>query len=1001
MCVEDTVAKVAKSGTKATTQAIVYDSYEVLEGHDTLRAYIDLDIKRWSDRNPIARLEGVVLVEHIKTALETIVPILEERYGRILVGNSSGTKSKTEYCVSFRIWFPCIVGSRYAIQLLCSSIYSEIQHVFQSAVGDFRDRIDWSSFFDNSVYKNMGKLRLPGCTKQGETYRPLLLDPQLSSSGWSYTDALVTWWNPGEVQTLPTPEHVTPIQQTHTARLHDNEMEIQIDINAKLTDTQFQLVTELASLFSTQWDKNAQRFQLIAALWSMEPSVRMKSFIHAQAAAKNPNNRPAAIDTQISRIQYAGVSAKTILKHAWDSYKTETQSIKTKYREEWNQLFGTPSDTQTVVEKETVLINEIVSQEKKDIWTLEVYSERYVREYPFRKWDTIVIQSHMGTGKTVQLFDAIKTFRRVLILSARRSYSSFINSELFTMELGFTNYMDVKGHLSGHNRLILQVESLHRIAWEYEPYDLVIMDESESLLFQMNSAGTHKEHHKENYELLERIVREGTKVIGMDAFITDRSLFFFDSMRVRSKCIFIQNVFQPYDRIAQELCILKGKQILPDFPSLVKQCFEFAKEGKRIVFVCTSKMKGDDLYQKLLKEGYKVLFHSSDDSKEEKDILLNIREEWAKYQIVIYTTTITVGVSYSNVPKSAEFDELFLYATASCALPRDIAQALLRARVITSNRLWFCIEERCVKPSSVGLKAIEEDIARRKDLFAHSQAKWLSTPEWVTQLIAHNENEIAVSRSHFPLVLKRYLRMSGYTIVMPKSAENMLELEMETEVKPTFDEIATLDDIEADAIEEKIMQGEASKQDKIALTKYRMMKRFVEGSEAVARETWNTLFVPEEGKTRTREALFWNIANEKQRNVQTALAAEASNTYIEHAKKSILKQSGIQDLCKMLGIPNTCCEKTWTQEEFTKLAPAILKEEERLRKSMGLRARQGKKKESDFHQATELVKQAFESWSGSVVDKVIVKNKRENNVMKRLYTVTVTPAVQKVWNCLK
>ena len=32
------------------------------------------------------------------------------------------------------------------------------------------------------------------------------------------------------------------------------------------------------------------------------------------------------------------------------------------------------------------------------------------------------------------------------------------------------------------------------------------------------------------------------------------------------------------------------------------------------------------------------------------------------------------------VPPEAEFDELFLYANASCALPHDIAQALLRAR---------------------------------------------------------------------------------------------------------------------------------------------------------------------------------------------------------------------------------------------------------------------------------------------------------------------------------
>lgn len=447
------------------------------------------------------------------------------------------------------------------------------------------------------------------------------------------------------------------------------------------------------------------------------------------------------------------------------------------------------------------------------------------------------------------------------------------------------------------------------------------------------------------------------------------------------------------------MCILKGKQLLPDFVGLVDRCEDFLKAGKRVVFVCASKTKGESIHYKFQKEGYKVLFHSSDDSKEEKDLLLNIREKWAKYQIVIYTSTITVGVSYSNVPREAEFDELFLYATASCALPRDIAQALLRARVIKSKRLWFCIEERCVKPSNVGLKAIEDDIARRKDLFAHSQTKWLATPEWVTQLIAYNENEIAVSRKLFPLVLKRYLKMSGYAIVMPQSTEEMLFQEMEIEVKPLFDEIRKIDESEADEIEERIMQGEASKDDKVLLTKYRMMKRFVEGSEDVIQDVWNTLFVPEVNKTRTRENLFWNIVYEKQRNLEKAFRSEAECKYVEHAKTSLLKQLCMQDLCKILGIPNTCTEKTWTQDEFTVLVPDILKDEEKIRRVMGIRPYRGKDS-TDFLRASHIVKQAFDVWSGSDL-KNTWKQKQHKGIRKKIYTFSITPLFSCIWTSLK
>lgn len=1000
--VETRVAHIAKQGTYADSsmQTKVYDSYEVLTGHSTLRVFLDLDIKRYVDGATIPRMEGVLLAECIRSALETFVPTWSEQYGRVVVGNSSGNKSKTEYCVSFRVWFPCLVGSRESIAAFVMALYDSALVGFQKSVGAQKDRIDWNTFLDRSVYRNMGKLRLPGCTKQGEVHRPLLLDPELSTDGWSYSDALVTYWNPEEVQYLE-PGHgdcISTSSETKTNADTTGPTEcdaIQMDLQARLSDSEFACITALANILTKEWDTNATRFQIIAALWCLEPSGRMRDFIHAQAAAKNPGNVRTAIDYQISRIQYGGITAKTILKMAWVTNKDAVLSVKSMYFTEWGRLFGDSAKA------EGDFINEITHKgELESFWTLIEYSEPYVRPYPYKDWNTLLVQSQMGTGKTVQLFDVIRQFSRVLLLSARRSYSSFIHSELLTVDLGFTNYMNVKGHVSGHGKLILQVESLHRIQWEYEPYDLVIMDESESVLFQMNSAGTHGEHHKENYEMLERVVRDAGKVIAMDAFVNIRSFTFFDHMRDRKSCVFIRNTYQPYDRRAMELCSIQGNRILPDFAGLIRQLRDFALAGKRIVFVCASKTKGKKIFELLREEGYTVLFHSSEDSAEEKDILLNVRTEWAKYQIVIYTTTITVGVSYSNVPVESEFDELFLYATASCALPRDIAQALLRARVIKSNRLWFCIEERCVKPAVVGLSAIKEDLERRKDMFA--SASWITTPTWVSQLIAYNENEIAVSRKYFPLVLKRYLRMSGYTLQLPAAAEEFLELDMEAEAKPRFEEIADIDEVDADRIEELVMQGEATKEDKMALLKFKFLGRFVAGDESwlVAQETWNTLFVLEEGKKRTREFMFWNIVHEKQRDLGRAMAAEAASQYVEHAKVGLARQKCIQDICGVLGMANSCCEKSWTQEEFTGVAGTILKDEERIRKVMGLRPYRGKDKESEFLRASDLLKQTFALWSGSFLEKKCIR-KRNNGKSVRCYIINIASVIHNLWNSLK
>lgn len=82
--VESTVKHIAKHGTYADSSMTtkVFDSYEVLDKHDMLRAFIDLDIKRYLDKRPILPVDGVVLKLHIETVLEELVSVWEAEYGR-------------------------------------------------------------------------------------------------------------------------------------------------------------------------------------------------------------------------------------------------------------------------------------------------------------------------------------------------------------------------------------------------------------------------------------------------------------------------------------------------------------------------------------------------------------------------------------------------------------------------------------------------------------------------------------------------------------------------------------------------------------------------------------------------------------------------------------------------------------------------------------------------------------------------------------------------------
>lgn len=377
-----------------------------------------------------------------------------------------------------------------------------------------------------------------------------------------------------------------------------------------------------------------------------------------------------------------------------------------------------------------------------------------------------------------------------------------------------------------------------------------------------------------------------------------------------------------------------------------------------------------------------------------------MREEWAKYQIVIYTTTITVGVSYSNVPPEAEFDELFLYATASCALPRDIAQALLRARVIKSNQLWFCIEERCIKSGCVGTAAIEENLKQRKDMLAMSGVRWDDTPPWIQQLIILNENEISVSRNYFSLLLKRYLKACGNTLMNPIAAEELLEVECETLGKPLFEDIPDLNPDEVDLLEEKIIGGEATREEKLQLLKHKFLQKFTrEARETVAPSVWNCMFVKAECAKKTMEHQFWNIVHEKQRNLKEAWKAEASSRYAEQAKTSLMKQSCIAEMCKILGIAHTCEEKAWSHAEFETLAPEIIRQEEKWRKVFGLRSSRSKK-DSAFLKASHILGEVLEVWSGSQLEKKEIR-KRDNGSRPRFYTFKIVPFCKNIFDSLK
>ena len=91
-------------------------------------------------------------------------------------------------------------------------------------------------------------------------------------------------------------------------------------------------------------------------------------------------------------------------------------------------------------------------------------------------------------------------------------------------------------------RVIIQLESLLKLRIDGDPipaYDLIIMDESESLLNQFNSTQTFKNLNKEAFDFLVEIINNSKKLVCLDGDLENRT---YDYIKQFGESINIKNI---------------------------------------------------------------------------------------------------------------------------------------------------------------------------------------------------------------------------------------------------------------------------------------------------------------------------------------------------------------------------------------------------------------------------------------------------------------------------
>jgi hypothetical protein len=260
-------------------------------------------------------------------------------------------------------------------------------------------------------------------------------------------------------------------------------------------------------------------------------------------------------------------------------------------------------------------------------------SEPFITALAFPR-KALVIKAGLGRGKTFALTQHLRDhdYASVLIASPRRSFGRTMHQRLASgcSHMKFERYDTVKGALTAPYT-ICQAESFYRLP--RESYDLLVLDEVESFLYQLTSTSTHKDRHTRNIQSFHTIMRQSSRILLMDAFLSDRTISLLQQLAVPF-------YFEHYD-LPQPLRTCRRMDAVETF---VSSLLGDLQAGKRIFLFCTSHTK---LTESILPHLRSMLlgltcleYHGSSQQQLPAEEVNGI---WSEVQLVAATSTITVG----------------------------------------------------------------------------------------------------------------------------------------------------------------------------------------------------------------------------------------------------------------------------------------------------------------------------------------------------------------------
>lgn len=292
--------------------------------------------------------------------------------------------------------------------------------------------------------------------------------------------------------------------------------------------------------------------------------------------------------------------------------------------------------------------------------------------------EDVHVAAPKGAGKTFGIVQAIRGAMEtnpnltVLIPAPRRSLGKAHYGEL--QGLGFVTYSKTKGSLYQHKRVLVEYESLVRIPRDgcVRCYDLVVLDEPRCLIDAMQSDSTNQDRIEENLLIFLTALRTATRVCTIDA-----------DMLLDSGCpLLIEWLAEVRPQRRARLLTYPRETtrifVFYDDTNAWTSALTRALLGGLVTVCCDTRMRADRLEALAHAEGLckeDILKYTKNTMPQLEDTLMNPDANgWLTCKLVLYTSTITVGVS------SQRAGSLFAAVNHGTQSARLVEQMLSRVR---------------------------------------------------------------------------------------------------------------------------------------------------------------------------------------------------------------------------------------------------------------------------------------------------------------------------------